>query len=536
MKNTIVVGSGASGVHFALSLLKKGYDVTMLDVGYQKSEVLNPKDSFIELKANLDDTVSYFLGTDFEAFISPDHDSEYYGFPPSKNYVFSTPSQFSYSSKGFLPLFSFARGGLAEAWTGGAYPLNDEELIKFPFSYNELKPYYERVAHRIGISGTRDDLEIFYPFHNGIMAPLELDPNSSRILSTYTRKRKYINEKFHFYMGRSRVATLSQDMNGRKACSSKGRCIWGCPGEALYTPSLTLEECKKYSNFKYFPDTYVRYFDYNTDGHIKSVIAESIKDGKHFELLLDKLVLAAGTLSSSKIFLESIYRKTNKIVKLRGLMDNRQILVPFLNLKMLGKQPILDAYQYHQLAIYLNSKKENESIHGQITTCKSAMIHPIIKSIPCDLKTGIHIFRKFHSALGLINLNFSDFRRNSNYLSLKTEKQSDDSSLMINYRSRSGEKQKLLQAIKTLKKVFFNLGCIVPPGMVHIRPMGASVHYCGTVPMSDKKLPFTTSKNCQSHDFSNLYFADGTTLPFLPAKNLTFTLMANAIRIAENAF
>jgi hypothetical protein len=33
-----------------------------------------------------------------------------------------------------------------------------------------------------------------------------------------------------------------------------------------------------------------------------------------------------------------------------------------------------------------------------------------------------------------------------------------------------------------------------------------------------------------------LYFVDGTTFPALPAKNITFTLMANATRIAEEAF
>jgi choline dehydrogenase-like flavoprotein len=39
--------------------------------------------------------------------------------------------------------------------------------------------------------------------------------------------------------------------------------------------------------------------------------------------------------------------------------------------------------------------------------------------------------------------------------------------------------------------------------------------------------------DCRSFDFRNLYIADGASFPFLPAKNLTFTLMANASRIAE---
>jgi choline dehydrogenase-like flavoprotein len=66
--------------------------------------------------------------------------------------------------------------------------------------------------------------------------------------------------------------------------------------------------------------------------------------------------------------------------------------------------------------------------------------------------------------------------------------------------------------------------------------MGASVHYAGTLPMSRRRAAYATSEYCQSHDFGNLYIVDGTTFPFLPSKNLTFTLMANAVRVAESAF
>ena len=91
-------------------------------------------------------------------------------------------------------------------------------------------------------------------------------------------------------------------------------------------------------------------------------------------------------------------------------------------------------------------------------------------------------------------------------------------------------------ARKRVKKTLLRLGCIVPPGMTHVRPMGASVHYSGTIPMSQSGRKLTTTMNCKSNDFENLYFVDGTTLPWLPAKNLTFTLMANAVRVAESIF
>jgi choline dehydrogenase-like flavoprotein len=54
--------------------------------------------------------------------------------------------------------------------------------------------------------------------------------------------------------------------------------------------------------------------------------------------------------------------------------------------------------------------------------------------------------------------------------------------------------------------------------------------------MSESRRELTVSPQGQSHDFSNLFVVDGTTFPFLPAKNITFTLMANAVRVADQAF
>jgi len=72
MDRVVIVGSGASGVHFALSLLRKGYDVTMLDVGRNGTETVNGRDSFVELKTNLSDPAAYFLGRDFSGVFFPD--------------------------------------------------------------------------------------------------------------------------------------------------------------------------------------------------------------------------------------------------------------------------------------------------------------------------------------------------------------------------------------------------------------------------------------------------------------------------------
>lgn len=532
----MIIGSGASGVHFALSLLDKGYDVTMLDVGHPKPAEVNPGDDFNELKSRLNDPVEYFLGKNFEALVHPGSEGEYYGFPPHKSYIFSQPDSFKWEANGFAPLLSFAQGGLAEAWTGGSYPLNDAELQDFPFNLEDIKPYYGQVANRVGISGDRDDLARFYPVHDHLLEPLRLDKHSQLLLNAYEKHKRYINQELKCFIGRARVATLSRDVNGRKACTYTGRCLWGCPTGSFYTPSLTLKQCQSYPNFNYLAGMQVSHFNFNSEGRVTGVVAESLAESKASEIAADRFVLAAGTLSSSKIFLDSIWKATGEIVKLTGLMDNRQILIPFINLRMIGEQYEPESYQYHQIGMGIEGRQPGEYFHGLITTLKTALIHPIVQNVPLDLRTALSVFRNVRAGLGVLNLNFPDYRRESNFVTLQTDAQTGRSRLVINYAPPDDEPEVMKRAVKVVKKALWKLGCIVPPGMMHVRPMGASVHYAGTIPMSTVKTRYTASPDCRSHDFNNLYFADGTTFPSLPSKNLTFALMSNAARVADRAF
>lgn len=532
----MVVGSGASGVHFALTVLKKGYEVVMVDVGSVRPAPVDAQRSFNELKSSLSDPARYFLGQDYEGVVWPRVHHEYYGFPASKHYVFSRPPGFEVEATGFQPLFSFAQGGLAEVWTGGVYPLNERELEDFPFGYADIEPYYNEVARRIGITGVKDDLSRFFPFHDHLQEPLRLDQHSEQLLAAYEWNKEYFNSRIGCYMGRSRVAALSVDRGGRKACTYLGRCLAGCPTGALYTPSMTLQECLEHPNFTYLPGQFVSHLRFGADGRIAGAVAEPVAGGPAQEVTADQFILAAGTLCSSQIYLASILEHTGEIVELPGLMDNRQVLVPFVNLKMIGKRYNPDSYQYHQLALGIEGETPKSYVHGQITTLKTGLVHPIIHSLPLDLATSLSVFRNVRAALGVVNVNFPDRRRAENVVTLASAKRGGRPRLAIRYVPASTERDGLTRAVKAVRKALWKLGCVVPPGMTHVRPMGASVHYSGTLPMSRDGGSHTVSRHCRSHAIENLYVVDGTTFPFLPAKNLTFTLMANAVRVADQAF
>ena len=533
MDPVVVVGSGASGVHFALGALRKGHRVVMLDVGHVRPAAVNPGDSLNGLKRGLDDPARYFLGPRFESLILPDHGAEYYGFPPSKNHVFRPRPEFHVQAEGFAPLVSFAAGGLAEAWTGGCYPFNDADLKDFPFDYGEIGPFYGEVARRIGLSGAKDDLARFFPLHDGIMDPLTLDEHSALLLDTYRARSGYFNGRLHSFLGRARLATITRDHAGRKACDYSGRCLWGCPGDSLYTPAVTLRECRAWPNFEYRDGLYVDHFRFNSAGKVQSVVALDAV-GAQREFPVGRLVMAAGTLCSAGIFLESIRRDSGQVLELGGLMDNRQVLMPFVNLRMLGKRFKPESYQYHQVAIGVCPPAAPDYVHGLVTTLKTALIHPVVQNLPFDLGTSAAVFRNLHAALGLVNINFSDHRREGNRVTL--EAGPTGRRVLIHYQPAADEPGRVQSAKAHFRKLLWKLGCFAPPPMTHLRPMGASVHYAGLLPMSASPAPLTCTRECRSNDFENLYFVDGTTFPFLPSKNLTFSLMANAARVAEQAF
>jgi choline dehydrogenase-like flavoprotein len=505
----------------------------MLDVGRHGADPVSPTATMTGLKDTLADPAGYFLGPGFEGVLLPSDAGEYYGIPPSKDYVFDPVPDFRYSSSGFSPLFSFAQGGLAQAWTGGCYPFNAEEIKDFPFGHGDLAPHYDEVARRIGITGADDDLARFMPLHDHLLPPLRLDQHSDRLLRMYEKRRARING-LGAYIGRTRVATLSQSLGSRQPCNYLGRCLWGCPHGALYTPLHTLQECRQFPEFEYIPGVEVTHFRIGAGSRAVSVVARGIADGRQYEFSVERLALAAGALLSTRIFLASVLRHTGERIRLRGLMDNRQILVPFVNLGMIGRTFAPESYQYHLLGMGLEEPSPREYVHAQITTFKTALTHPIVQKLPFDLATSNWVMRATHAALGVVNVNFHDTRRDENYVELADD--DEQPRLRMHYQPPSGEHTRIADTLRRVRRVLLSLGCIVPPGMAHVRPMGASVHYAGTIPMTRVAGPFTATEHGQSRDFENVFLVDGATFPFLPAKNVTFTLMANAVRIARAAF
>lgn len=532
----LVIGAGPSGLHFAQTALERGQRVTLIDAGGPVPEVPLREAAFPALKQELPDPVDYFLGDAYQgAQLPPPKDAEtreYYGMPPSKDHVFAPVEGFAPRLDGLAPLTSFAAGGLAECWTAGAYPFDDHDLTDWPISHADLAPHYATVAGRIGIGGMADDLSMHFPVHDGLRAPIALDQSSARLIARYEVRRDALFERHGIRMGRSRQAALAEDLGDRQGCTECGRCLWGCPTGALYTPALSLRTCLAHPNFTYRPGLVAQRFEMSDANTLRALITVPRGGGAEERWTAEAFALAAGTISSGHLILKSHWHAAREITPLTGLMDNRQVLAPFLNLGMLGHDYDPASYQYHQLAVGMAGLDRRDYVHGQITMLTTGTAHPVIQQMPLDMRASRAVFSTLRSALGVLNLNYRDWRRDENMLTLDPDA-GETPQLVIRYRPDAAEPARIRKSLRRMGRFFRALGAPLIPGMTQVRPMGASVHYTGTLPMMASGGPGTVTPEGQSRDWSNLYVVDGSILPALPAKNLTFTLMANATRIAR---
>ena len=134
--------------------------------------------------------------------------------------------------------------------------------------------------------------------------------------------------------------------------------------------------------------------------------------------------------------------------------------------------------------------------------------------------------------LGVANVWLADRRRDANVARLE-RLPSGATRLVLDYGDDRDDLPSTDGAIRSTRRALAALGCIAPRGMVRILPRGSSVHYAGTIPMTTDAHEHSCSPDGAVRDIPGLYVVDGAAFPWLPSKNLTFTLMANASRIAS---
>jgi len=531
MKPVIVVGAGVAGAHAALTLLERGCRVDLWDVGSVEPPFPPGGLTFDDLKAQLDDPVSYFLGSNLDGLIPPDVPG-LLRYPASRRFLIDPKDpSIGFVDDGFTPFGSFAKGGLANGWGANALSYDANDLNGWPVPFGEMEAAYRVVFGRIPVAGPQhDDLS---PHLDGVFpsqTPVGLTEADQRLLDAYNARRPALARN-GIKLGLARLAVVT-DQSRVDACDLRNRCLWGCPRGSIYNPVLsTLQSCERYDGFRYVPGRRVLSLR-SRDGAISGIRYLDIASGELREEPSNTVFLAAGALQTGAIFLRTLASTHSDLApETEGLMDTTVVKIPFVALRSIGKTAEPRAFQFNRLIMGVTgiAPPWPQYLHGEVLHLTSLLYHPLIERMPFDSRTSKRLFFALRSSLGVVSLFFPDRITSGNRQVLLGA--GDHARVQLSYREPQEKETVIRQSVARVRAALWRLGCIPRPSIRS--PAGGGIHYAGTVPMGSG--PKRCSPNGQSNLFRNLYFADGAAFPSLPSKSITMSLAAHATRVAQGA-
>jgi ferredoxin len=531
-KKFTIIGSGATGVNAALTLLEKGYNVEMLDYGLCENQPAQKSYSFKKIKDQNPNAINFFYGTGMGG-ISDADDLDVFKYPERRKSI-STINLYDNpeNTESFQPFFSHTKGGLAEAWGANSIEFNQEDMIGFGYKKKEIEKYYKTAYQRLHVSGPIEDDDISdianatYKFNSSH----DMSASDKVFLKISDYRKKLLKTNPNVLIGQSRLAIDSRITSDNK-CVNCGLCIWGCPSKSIYSPLSTIEECLKYDNFKYKNNIKISHF-ISFQGTITHLV--DTENNKH---KVHNVILSAGAINSAIILLKSL--KENSIVnsnKLRsvGLLDTTVIKIPYLLLPNIFTKFTTDKIQFNGLLAMVKNynKKFPKWTQVELLSLGPLIYHPLLKKIPLGIKNSIFAFNLIKNMMGVATIFLPDRHQDSNFIEVDFSK----AELKVTYQySESIEKINLKKdIINKLKWYMRSVGSIMLNKQAIEPKFGSGIHYAGTIPYRDTKTVGCVNSFCKSYDFSNLHIVDGSVLPSLPSKSITLNTVANAIRVADS--
>jgi choline dehydrogenase-like flavoprotein len=525
--DALIVGSGASAVHAALPLARAGWRVALVhpatESGEERAPV--PKSDFLTLRHTDEEQHRYFLGEDFSGV----------PFGPVRAGAQLTPTRARVArdlgplsairSPGFSAVQSFVAGGLGDAWGASVMPWTDDDMHGWPLTRADLQPHYEAVAREIGICGPKqDDLTEWLGPALPQLPPARPDSNGEFLLRRARADRPRLHE-FGLRVGHPRLAVATKAHNDRGPLQYRDLEFWSDPDRAVYRPRFTLEELRAFPNVEIVGGLIAQSVQ-RTAGHLE-VQCLTVEGHSSRTLHARKVLLAAGTLNTTRIVLRSLGRYGVDV----PLLSNPYTYFPCLLLSRLGAPTRDRRHSLTQVTMLFDPDGTRRAlVQPQAYSYRSLMLHRILKEAPLAHREAIRLMRLFSEYFMIIGVFHPDMPAPTKRVRLLHGDAPPFDILDIRYRpsGREADQRRLIE--RRLARLFRSLGAWplkrILPGE------GASIHYAGTLPMSDERGDLTTARDGELHALPGVHVVDGSVFPTLPAKGLTFTLMANAHRIA----
>lgn len=272
MSEVVIIGAGAAGCLYAAKLAKAGKSVTVLEAGpeWTQGDLVSSQIWARRLRWGGPSVAvggDHPMGFAFNAG---------WGFGGSALHHYGTWPRMQ--EEDFRMHSLYGRG------------------VDWPFDYDELRPYYDRIQEEVGISGDAE-AEIWRP--KG--APYPLPP-----LKTFAQadviKRGF--DKLGIRTSPMPLAILSEEYKGRPACLYDGWCDAGCPIGALANPLVTYKWDAEDAGAVFKSGCYVTRLLPASKNRAAAVAY--VENGEDKELRADVIILAASVVHNPAILLNSV--------------------------------------------------------------------------------------------------------------------------------------------------------------------------------------------------------------------------------------
>lgn len=518
-----VVGSGPAGVSAAFALLNQGVEITLLDVGVELEQERKKRvDALNALpKSNWNpDTIR---------FLREKHKTGAGGIP--LKYVYGSDFHYRHTStynpveaNGTQVLSSFAKGGLSNVWGASVLPYTQKELNEWPITEEELKKHYEAVHTWMPLSACRDNLSEQFPLYAKELHPLNVSVQAKEVLNDLTAHRQALSA-LGILFGQARLAVQNNAAIGH-ACVYCSLCMYGCPHRLIYSTEQSFAQLNQYASFRYMPGFIVKTVEEKNGKVFIHAVSFGSGEEKLFEA--EKVFLACGALSTTKILLASM-RSFAEAVELK---TSQHFLIPIIRRHSISEIKKQEAHTLAQLFLELEDKTVSpHTVHMQLYSYMDFFEETMRERL-----RGLYPFFK-----GVLDRYFY-----GRFLLLQGYLHSEESCsirLQLNengvIRAEPAENKRGKPVFKNIVRKMNGIRSILksfPVGIgAELSPAGVGAHVGGTFPMRKTPGRFETDTLGRPVGFEHVHAIDSSVFPTIPATTITYTIMANAHRIASEA-
>ena len=520
----IIVGSGPAGVSAAFPLVRSGVRVLMLDGGLSdETTVPAIPGSLRELRRHPDHW-KLLVGEEYQRFNDQNPLSSPKFHSPAYAYVFRDYlKRYAIDTQDFALVGSLASGGLSNAWGAGVGRLDDRDLEDYPISAHDLQPSYRRISQRIGISGCNDDdMAETHGREDFLLPPIDPCGNLSILYRRYRARRSRALAR-GVRLGRTRIATLTSARADRGGCVYCGRCLFGCPQRSIWSAAYDLESLKTHPAFSYRGGYFVRRLVRRETGY--DLVADSLGEERSARFSAGKVILACGAFGSARLVLDAL-EWHGSISFQSSPMATFGLLLPRWRWAALEDERATSQTQ-------LNFRVDDAGLAGRyafgyLFQSDGLPAGDLIRTMPFSWPQSRKLARLMQPAvfIGACWLN-------GGYSRHELGIRASDGTVQLRGGHSPATAQDVGRVMRRLGSAMLRYGVFLIPGSVQLAPPGEDLHYGGTVPMRSSPRAHQADATGEVRGLPDVYVVDGAALTSIPAKPHTFTIMANADRIAH---